>query len=122
MAWRTRMATLARSFRGVRELASTGCAAVPCGLSGVGHSCCGGERCQPDHPNAVVCRRHQVAGEFGPLQTAVPRASEPAHHLHPPEDLLHALADTFADGVADVARGALVDRTPPATGVLRHVR
>jgi len=80
-----------------------------------------GGRYQTDHPDEVVGSCDQVAGQLGLFQAAVARPSEPTHRLHPAEDLLDPFADTLTDGISSLTRRSAVDRTAPATGVLRHM-
>src|SRR5207302_2039797 len=92
------------------------------GLTGTGPSRCHRGGNQPDHSHQVVGGRHQIASQLGPCQASVTRASEATGGFHPAEDLLNAFADALADGIADVARRAPVDRTASPASVLRHMR
>ena len=67
-------------------------------------------RQQASHPHQVVGRRHEVTGQPGTLHSPIPGAPEPAHRLHPSEDLLHLLADLLAHRIAPMPCGTSIYR------------
>src|ERR1700687_3511753 len=75
----------------------------------------------PQSDQVVRCDRE---GEhpFHAVQASMPKLPEAAHGLQPTEDLFHALPLLLTDLIAGVSRGALVDRTAAARGVLGHMR
>src|SRR5438874_13505453 len=68
----------------------------------IGRDGCG----QSGDADQVVRRRNEIASQAGPRQAAEARASEATDRLHPAEDLFHTLANTLADGIADMSRGS----------------
>jgi len=58
---------------------------------------------------------------LGEFESTVARPLEPAHGLHPAEDLLYPLAQSLADGIARVASGSSVDGAAASARVLRYV-
>src|SRR6266542_4686695 len=77
--------------------------------------------CEPGDAHEVVGGHDQVARQFGACHATEARATEATDRLHPAEDLLDALTKPLAQAVADVPRGATVNRTASTAGVLRHV-
>ena len=67
-------------------------------------------RQQASHPHQVVGRRHEVTGQPGTLHSPIPGAPEPAHRLHPSEDLLLLLADLLAHRIAPMPCGTFIYR------------
>src|SRR5439155_17146373 len=72
-------------------------------------------RLQLRHAQKVVRRADQVRGELGLRDPDEAALSEPAHRLHPAEDLLDALALSLADRVALMSgRSAIQSRCATA--------
>src|SRR6266851_10099188 len=70
----------------------------------------------------VVDRQAEDEHPVHASPAAMARLAQQADGLEPAEDLFDALAFPLADSVPGVAGGALIDRTRPIRGVLRHVR
>ena len=77
---------------------------------------------QPSHPNQVVGGRHEVAGKASAGQTPVARSPEPAHRLHPTEDLLDPLPQPLTERIAAMPGRVPVDGAGAPAHVLRHAR
>ena len=70
----------------------------------------------------VVGGADEIAREGGAVEPSEAGSTEAADGLHPAEDLLDALPDPLADGVAGVAGGPAVDGAPASAGGLGDVR
>ena len=57
----------------------------------------------------VVGGTHHVCGELSALSATVSTSSQTSDGLDPAENLLDALADPLANGIAGVAYGATID-------------
>src|SRR5216684_5833359 len=113
-----------RSSRVIRGRCG-GCLEGPTRSAGCGTCRVGSARRRDPHQSCdadqVVGGGDQIAGQSRPLQAEKARAAEATHRLHPAEDLLHAFADALADGIAGVARGTPINRTPTPARVLGYV-
>ncbi len=76
-------------------------------------------RQQVSHSHQVVSRGHQVSCQPGSLHSPIPGPPKSSHRLHPPEYLLHPLANLLAHPVARMPCGATVYRR---AGSLSHMR
>src|SRR5207248_1644938 len=75
------------------------------------------------HSQKVVGAGDEVGPESCPLRSAVSSTPQASDHLHPAEDLLHALPTSLADLVAAMPSRAPIDaRAASAGDVLRDVR
>ena len=62
-------------------------------------------RQQVSHPHQVVSRGHEVSCQPGSIHSPIPGPPKSSHRLHPPEYLLHPLANLLAHPVARMPRG-----------------
>src|SRR5437868_12365269 len=74
------------------------------------------QRLQSSEPQQVVCGTNQIRMQLHTRQTTRERATQSTIGFHPAEDFFHALTLALADGVARMARGALIQtrRLAPA--------
>src|SRR6266516_5429398 len=102
-----------------------GCLERPTRSAGCGTCLVGSARRRDPHQSCdadqVVGGGDQIAGQSRPLQAEKACAAEATHRLHPAEDLLHAFADSLADAIAGVPRGAPINGAAATTGVLGYV-
>src|SRR5215467_14884775 len=90
------------------------------GQAGAGLGSCRLDREIP-HPDEVVDGQPEGKHPADARRAAVAGLAQQADLLEPAEDLFDALAFPLAHQIADVARGAAIDRTGPVRGVLRHM-
>src|SRR6202171_3977582 len=83
---------------------------------------CGG-RAESGDAEQVVGGGHQMGMQLGALEATIASTAQAAHGLHPAEDLFDPLAYPLAYRVADMTRGAAVERRAPSAPLLaRAVR
>src|ERR1700676_5296395 len=78
---------------------------------------CGG-RAESGDAEQVVGGSHQIGMQLGALEAAIASTAQAAHGLHPAEDLFDPLAYPLADRVADMTRGAAVERGTAGTTLI----
>ena len=77
-------------------------------------------RQEGSHPHQVVSRGHKVSCQPGALHSPIPGPPKSSHSLHPPEYLLHPLANLLAHPVAPMPCGATVYRRACAMSHMRR--